>query len=162
AAMTGFSNKIRVRSAARKELEQLGKARTLWVSAASGISLLALVPLAVLMAKQQPAIVGGAFAIFAILVWLVARWKTSPIKAKQREIEELEAQAEAEPSRAESGRIQKDVLDRLDRLRLPSNAEALEEIAGQLEAAHDADRLFRLWKDAESRLQKSMQAAAEK
>jgi hypothetical protein len=160
--MSGFSNKIRARSAGKRELEQLGKTRTLWVSAAGGVSLLALVPLAILMAKQQPAIVGGAFALFAFMVWLVARWKTRPINAKRRELEEAQEQAEAPDSSTMDRRFHKEVTDRIEKLHVPSSPEALEQLANELESAQDADRMNRLWKETQNRLEKALQAATEK
>src|SRR5207245_10365590 len=52
-AVSGFSSKIRVRSAARMELEQLGKSRQIWIMGASVVSLAILASLAVLLGKAQ-------------------------------------------------------------------------------------------------------------
>src|SRR5207247_3337433 len=90
--VSGFSSKIRIRSAARMELEQLGKSRQIWIIGASVASLAILASLAVFLGKDQKVAIGVSVAVFAALVCLVAKWKTSAILANRLELKSLETE----------------------------------------------------------------------
>jgi len=158
-AVSGFSNQIRIRSAARMELEQLGKSRQIWTISAGVVSLVILASLAVFLGKDQKVAIGVAVAVFAALVCLVAKWKTSPILAKQRELKSLETEAETESNLNERSRLPKDALERLKKLRLPADSDALDAMAVAYEKVQDAVRMLHFWKETAKRLEKTLETA---
>src|SRR4029077_1224583 len=93
------------------------------------------------------------------LVCLVAKWKTSPILAKRRELESLEAEAENESNLHDRSRWQKDVLERLKKLGLPADCDALDAMAVDYETAQDAARMLHFWKETAKRLRKTLETA---
>ncbi len=158
-AVSGFSSKIRVRSAARMELEQLGKSRQIWIMGASVVSLAILASLAVFFGKDQKVAIGVSVAVFAALVCLVAKWKTSPILAKQRELKSLETEAETESNLNERSRLPKDALERLKKLKLPADSDALDAMAVAYEKTQDAVRMLHFWKETAKRFDKTLETA---
>src|SRR5437773_2047301 len=153
-ALIGFVTKIRARSAARMELEELGRSRQIWIIGASVASLVILASLAVF--QDSLVAIGVSVAVFAALVFLVAKWKTRPILAKRRELESLKAEAETE------SRWPKDVLERLKKLRLPADSEALDAMAVDYENAQDAERMLYFWKEIAKRFEKTLETATAK
>src|SRR6266566_2145647 len=158
-AVSGFSNQIRVRSAARMELEQLGKSRQVWTVGAGVVGLAILASLAVFLGKDQKVAIGVSAAVFAALVCLVAKLKTSAILAKRRELKSLEAEAEIESNLNERSRWPKDALERLKKLRLPADSDALDTMAATCEKAQDAVRMLHFWKETAKRLEKTLETA---
>src|SRR5438034_439582 len=158
-AVSGFSNQIRVRSAARMELEQLGKSRQVWTVGAGVVGLAILASLAVFLGKDQKVAIGVSAAFFAALVCLVAKLKTSAILAKRRELKSLEAEAEIESNLNERSRWPKDALERLKKLRLPADSDALDTMAAACEKAQDAVRMLHFWKETAKRLEKTLETA---
>src|SRR5438876_1742955 len=158
-AVSGFSNQIRIRSAARMELEQLGKSRQIWTISAGVVSLVILASLAVFLGKDQKVAIGVSAAVFAALVCLVAKLKTSAILAKRRELKSLEAEAEIESNLNERSRWPKDALERLKKLRLPADSDALDTMAAAYEKAQDAVRMLHFWKETAKRLEKTLETA---
>src|SRR5436309_4212552 len=153
-ALFGFISKIRVRSAARMELEELGRSRQIWIIGASVVSLAITAALAVL--QDDPVAIGVSVAVFAALVCLVAKWKTRPILAKRRELESLKAEVATE------SRWQKDVLERLKKLRLPADSDALDAMAFEYENAQDAERMLHFWKETAKRFERTLETATAK
>ncbi len=160
--VSGFSSQIRVRSAARMELEQLAKSRKIWIMLASVVSVVILASLAGFAGKDHQIAIGVSVAVFAGLVCLVAKWKTSPILAKRRELQSLEAETETESNLHDRSRWQKDVLERLKKLRLPADSDALDAMAIASEKAQDAVRMLHLWNETAKRLEKTFESATAK
>src|SRR5436309_1636694 len=158
-AVSGFSNQIRIRSAARMELEQLGKSRQIWIIGASVASLAILASLAVFLGKDQKVAIGVSVAVFAALVCLVAKWKTSAILAKRLELKNLETEVETESNLNERSRLPKDALERLKKLRLPADSDALDAMAVAYEKAQDAVRMLHFWKETAKRLERTLETA---
>ncbi|HTC78204.1 MAG TPA: hypothetical protein VK657_06270, partial [Terriglobales bacterium] len=156
----GFISKIRVRSAARMELEQLGRSRQIWIIGASVVSLAILAALAVL--QDSLVAIGVSVAVFAALVCLVAKSKTSPILAKRRELKSLETEAETESNLNERSRLPKDALERLKKLKLPADSDALDAMAFEYENAQDAERMLHFWKETAKRFERTLETATAK
>ncbi|PYS09396.1 MAG: hypothetical protein DMG17_27030, partial [Acidobacteria bacterium] len=150
----GFISKIRVRSAARMELEELGRSRQIWIIGASVVSLAILAALAVL--QDSLVAIGVSVAVFAAVVCLFAKWKTKPILAKRRELESLKSAVETE------SRWQKDVLERLKKLRLPADSNALDAMAVDYQNAQDAERMLHFWKETAKRFERTLETATAK
>src|SRR5438093_4368867 len=150
----GFISKIRVRSAARMELEELGRSRQIWIIGASVVSLAILAALAVL--QDSLVAIGVSVAVFAAVVCLFAKWKTKPILAKRRELESLKSAVETE------SRWQKDVLERLKKLRLPADSNALDAMAVDYQNAQDAERMLHFWTETAKRFAKTLLTATAK
>src|SRR5436309_2214650 len=132
------------------------------VHTASVVSVVILASLAGFAGKDHQIAVGVSVAVFAGLVCLVAKWKTSPILAKRRELQSLEAETETESNLHDRSRWQKDVLERLKKLRLPADSDALDAMAIASEKAQDAVRMLHLWNETAKRLEKTFESATAK
>ncbi len=158
-----LDTKIRQRITLKKEIEQLGKTRTLSMGMTSGLSLLVLIPFLLLPPEQRLLPIGGILIGVAFLVWLVSRWKAAPVRDKREELETLQEELDRESfGLNEMGRRQKDVQERIDKFELPSNPEALEGIAAELEGAQDAERLCNIWKATNKRFDAAIQTATDR
>ena len=92
------------------------------------------------------AILGGVAAAVVGLIVAVAFMKASPIAAKQREIDNLAKEPDPAVVAANAG-PSRDLLNRLERLKLPANAEQLESIADEFDSAQVAEQMVNLWKE---------------
>jgi hypothetical protein len=158
-----LDTKIRQRITLRKEIEQLGKTRTLWIGLTSGLSLLAVIPFALLPSEQRLLPAFGILIGVALLAFIVSKWKAAPARSKREELETLQEELDRESYGInEWGRRQKDIQERIDKFELPSNPEALEAMAAEFEAAHDADRLSNIWKATNKRFEAAIQVATDR
>jgi len=98
------------------------------------------------------AILGILGGVVVVLVAGVGFMKSSAIAAKQKELDNLPK--EPDPATlAANAAPNRDLLNRLERLKLPANAEELEKLADQYEGAQVADQMVNLWKETEKRMQ---------
>lgn len=163
AVVSTMDVKIRLRSVLKKELEELSKTRTMWIAGSAALSLLALIPLFLMQGQQRLVLTGGTVVAVMIVTWLVSRWKTTSVQTKKQELETLQEELDGDSyGLNEWGQRQKDVMERIEKFKLPSNPEALDALAGELEAAQDAERLNRLWEETAHRLESTLQGAVEK
>src|SRR2546426_657239 len=89
-AVSGFSNQIRIRSAARMELEQLGKSRQIWTISAGVVSLVILASLAGFFGQDQKVAIGVGGGGFFAPVWLGGERESQPPLFQKREAEKIE------------------------------------------------------------------------
>jgi uncharacterized protein YhaN len=139
------------RGSLNKELAALQKARTQAVimTAIAGVGGLGA---SVYFLLGHLPILGGIAAVVVGLIVAVHVMKTSAITAKQKEIDNLAKQPDPATIAANAG-PSRDLLNRLERLKLPANAEELDKMADQFDAAQVAEQMVTLWKETEKRIQ---------
>jgi flagellar biosynthesis chaperone FliJ len=139
------------RSSLSKEVAALTKSRNQAVMM-SAIAGLAALGGSVYFLLDKLAILGILGGVVVVLVAGVGFMKSSAIAAKQKELDNLPK--EPDPATlAANAAPNRDLLNRLERLKLPANAEELEKLADQYEGAQVADQMVNLWKETEKRIQ---------
>jgi len=139
------------RSQLSKEVAELTKSRGQAVMMTAIVGVAGLGASVYFLLNKLP-ILGGIAAAVVGLVVAVYVLKTSPITAKQRELDNLPK--EPDPATvAANAAPNRDLINRIERMKLPANAQELEKLADLYDAAQVAEQMVNLWKQTESRIQ---------
>jgi len=139
------------RSQLSKEVTELTKSRSQAVMVTAIVGVTGLGASVYFLLNMLP-ILGGIAAAVVGLVVAVHVLKTSPITAKQRELDNLPKEPDPATVAANAG-PNRDLINRIERMKLPPNAEELEKLADLYDNAQVSEQMLNLWKETEKRIQ---------